>query len=84
MKHTLLAGIVLAHSWYPTLCCQGTEEGGDCHPVPCDELVETRTGVTWKGHNFNGDQIHVTIDRDCHVCVGKTGISHCVFVEPTS
>ena len=73
-----------AHSWYPPLCCNGTEEGGDCHPVPCDELVETKSGITWQGHNFNKEQVHPSFDRNCHVCVGPTGISHCVFVEPTS
>ena len=73
-----------AHSLYPPLCCNGTDVGGDCHPVLCDELVETRTGITWQGHDFTKEQIHPSFDRNCHACVGPTGVSHCVFVEPTS
>jgi hypothetical protein len=77
------------HQWYPALCCNGSDEGGDCHPVPCDELVENKSGIEWQGHQFRSDQIHVTLDRSCHVCVGhyhepERDIPHCVFVQPNS
>lgn len=80
----LLTMFWLAHSWYPPLCCNGSDEGGDCHPVSCDSLTETKAGITWGQFHFTSDQIRASFDTHCHVCVGKTGITHCVFVQPTS
>ena len=42
---TLLAGLILIHSWYPNECCAEK----DCHPVPCDEISEGENGAMhWK------------------------------------
>lgn len=80
-----------AHSWYPAICCSGSEEGGDCHPVPCDSLNETRNGIEWHGFRFKDDQVRPSQDKDCHVCVGHyespTGardVPHCVFIQPST
>ena len=75
---------VQAHSWYPALCCNGTEEGGDCHPVACDSLAETKAGIQYGAVIFNKDQTRVSFDRNCHVCISKAGIPHCVFIQPTT
>ena len=91
MRRFMLSALILAHSWYPPLCCNGIGEGGDCHPVPCDSIVETRDGYEWQHLKFTGDQVHPSFDRDCHVCVGHynypTGpmnVPHCVFIQPSA
>lgn len=77
------------HGWYPEICCNGSDEGGDCHPVPCDSITETRTGASWGGIQFSREQIHPTQDKNCHVCVGhysnpERDVPHCVFVQPST
>jgi hypothetical protein len=76
-----------AHSWYPKDCCHD----GDCHPVPCDELIETRNGIMWRGVVlFNDAQVKASHDQFCHVCAKKqTGtvlpyLPLCAFIAPTS
>lgn len=62
---TLLAGLILVHSWYPNECC-GDEH---CHPVPCDEISEDEKGAMhWKNLIFDGSQIRTSPDNECHVC----------------
>jgi len=46
----LFSGAAHAHSWYPKNCCNDA----DCHPVPCDELVETRTLQRRAGQDLAG------------------------------
>lgn len=76
-----------AHSWYPMECCNAT---GDCHPVACDELVETKDGIRWKDLLFKDAQVRPTKDGQCHVCErtfeGTSNPHHgyCVFVQPAS
>lgn len=77
-----------AHSWYPAVCCNGSDMGGDCHPVPCDSITETPAGYDWTRFHFKPEQAHPSLDRDCHVCVGHyespTGtrdVPHCVFIQ---
>src|SRR5271168_3376330 len=61
----LLGSAAYAHSWYPHDCCHDA----DCRPVPCDELVETRNGIMWRGVVlFNDAQVKASQDRFCHVC----------------
>ena len=77
-----------AHSWYPKNCCHGA----DCRPVPCDELVETRNGIMWRGVVlFNDAQIKASQDRFCHVCAKEQAGSSllpylplCAFIQPSS
>ena len=61
----LLGSAACAHSWYPNDCCHEA----DCRPVPCDELVETRIGIVWRGVVlFNDAQVKASQDQFCHVC----------------
>ena len=72
MKVLLLAAaFLLVHDDYPPLCCNGTEDGGDCHPVPCDQITETKRGYEWHGFSFSTDQTHISFDKQCHACVGR-------------
>jgi hypothetical protein len=71
MKTLFLASIIyLAHGWYSQSCC------GDfhCHPVPCDQLVETDSG-SWKylpRHlEFYAAQVWPSQDRYCHICSAR-------------
>jgi hypothetical protein len=88
----ILIGVVAvnpaeAHSWYPAGCCNGDDMGGDCHPVPCEELSEQNDGgYHWHGFNFTPAQIHPSQDKHCHVCVSHYDspdryIPHCVFIQ---
>src|SRR5262249_25899764 len=83
----LLNDAAYAHSWYPKNCCHGA----DCRPVPCDELVETRNGIMWRGAVlFNDAQVKPSPDQLCHVCAKEqTGtlfpyLPLCAFIQPSS
>ena len=84
----LLGSAAYAHSWYPHDCCHDA----DCRPVPCDELVETRNGIMWRGVVlFNDAQVKASQDRFCHVCAkeqaGSTLLPYlplCAFIQPSS
>jgi hypothetical protein len=77
-----------SHSWYPHDCCHD----GDCRPVPCDELVETRNGLMWRGVAlFNDIQVQPSRDQFCHVCAkeqkGSSLLPYlplCAFIAPSS
>jgi len=65
--------------------------GADCRPVPCDELVETRNGIMWRGAVlFNDAQVKPSPDQLCHVCAKEqTGtlfpyLLLCAFIQPSS
>jgi hypothetical protein len=79
---TLLAGLILIHSWYPNECCADK----DCHPVPCDEISEGENGAMhWKNLIFEGSQIRTSPDGECHVChllhEGRPVIPICIFTQ---
>ena len=79
---TLLAGLILIHSWYPNECCADK----DCHPVPCDEISEAENGAMhWKNLIFEGSQIRTSPDSECHVChlleEGRPVIPICIFTQ---
>jgi len=83
----LLSSAAYPHSRYPKDCCYG----GDCRPVPCDELVETRNGLMWRGVVlFSDAQAKPSHDQHCHVCAKiqqGTVIPYlplCVFIAPSS
>jgi hypothetical protein len=78
---------------YPEGCCND----GDCKPIPCDSITETREGYDWKGIHFNENQVRASGDKTCHVCVGKEWIHnskglqegndkypHCIFIQPST
>jgi hypothetical protein len=83
----LLGSAAYAHSWYPNDCCHDA----GCRPVPCDELVETRNGIMWRGVVlFNDAQVKVSQDRFCHVCAKEQVgtllpyLPLCAFIQPSS
>lgn len=72
-----------AHSWYPMNCCHDQ----DCHPVPCDQLVETPDGYIFDGVTFSKLNEQPSQDRHCHVCIMGSGSARrglCVFTQQGS
>lgn len=62
-----LAAVLLAHSWYPIECCNG----GDCRPIPCNELKFQSGNPGWylhNGHWIIADEVRKSPDGLCHVC----------------
>ena len=53
----ILAMIVhaFAHSQYSAWCCNGTEESGDCRPVPCGQIIENGDGSYSWNHAYPVD-----------------------------
>jgi len=83
----LQSGGAFAHSWYPKNC----RHDGDCRPVPCDELVETKNGIMWRGVAlFNDAQVKASQDQFCHVCAKEQKgtllpyLPLCAFIQPSS
>ena len=83
----LFSGAAHAHSWYPKNCCNDA----DCRPVPCDELVETRNGIMWRGAvHFSDAQVKTSRDQFCHVCAKEQKgtllpyLPLCAFIQPSS
>ena len=83
----LFSGAAHAHSWYPKNCCNDA----DCRPVPCDELVETRNGIMWRGAvHFSDAQVKTSRDQFCHVCAKEQRgtllpyLPLCAFIQPSS
>ena len=83
MKLFLFAAVLLAHDWYPQLCCRGTAEGGDCHPVPCDSITELKDGYEWDHVHFAPEDVHPSLDKECHACV-QFRHGYCLFILPTA
>ena len=59
-----VAVVILVHNWYPKECCSGDEHSGDCHPIPCEEIIKLDSyGTTFayklRGWNFSGPMIPV-------------------------
>lgn len=73
----LFSIIILAHGWYPNSCCADK----DCHPVPCEELLEQSDGSwIWDIFRFNRNVVQPSQDRYCHVCtLGPNGL--CAFIQ---
>lgn len=75
-----------AHSWYPLVCCGGQ----DCHPVPCQDLINTGKDYVYHGIHFLKEQVQPSLDNQCHVCIsnenipGMTPIPHCAFIQLSS
>jgi hypothetical protein len=65
------------HSWYPLSCCSDN----DCHPVPCDQLLEGVNGTfVWESMIFAKDRVYSSMDQFCHVChIGTAPI--CAFIQ---
>ncbi len=76
--------VILIHLQYPAICCNGDKETGDCHPVDCDSIAETKDGYDWQQWHFRPDQAHPSFDRQCHVCIFHQNSPQCVFIQPSS
>ncbi len=84
MKSLLLAAFILVHSDYPPLCCNGDKQTGDCHPVDCDSIAETKDGYQWENFHFMPHMALPSFDRRCHVCIYRNVAPQCVFIQPGS
>ena len=84
MKYLLLIGFLLVHDDYPPLCCNGTDRGGDCHPVDCDSITETKDGYDWGGFHFKPNSAFPSFNRSCHACVLRGIHPMCIFIQPSS
>jgi len=74
----LVAAILaLSHSWYPLACCGNM----DCFSVACDQLVETVSGWLYvpTGNLFQREQVQLSQDHHCHVCLGRTGDHRSIY-----
>jgi hypothetical protein len=82
----LFASVALVHYFYDPECCAGK----DCHPVPCEQVVDDTVNGGWNWHqwHFSKRVMKVSEDGDCHVCVPagdvpatyKTG--RCIYLPP--
>lgn len=84
MKTGLLALVfyTLTHGWYPQHCCSDK----DCYPVPCEEILEEKSGGYSFGKLFfRKSQVYLSQDRKCHACIGKypSGAPnpYCIFIQ---
>jgi hypothetical protein len=84
MKALYLLAFILVHDDYPMHCCNGTDHGGDCHPVNCDSITETKQGYGWEKFHFRPDQAYPSFNRECHVCVFRGAAPLCIFIQPSS
>jgi len=77
----LLAGAILAHSFYhPSWCCNET----DCRPVPCAEIRYSNDHVSWRGLRGTLWSTYPSPDAACHICSSNISL-RCVFIpEATS
>ena len=79
--------LLLVHYFYSAECCGGK----DCHPVPCDEIVNDASGFRWQNIHFDRKLMRVSQDGECHVCVsnyewatptGPNGYGVCIYLPP--
>jgi len=53
------------HSWYPMSCCSNQ----DCHPVDCNQIIDTSQGYIYDGITFSYDRVYPSLDQFCHACI---------------
>lgn len=73
--------LFLAHMLYSIECCSER----DCHPVPCNEIVDLGTGWQWRRTVFSRAMLHTSPDGGCHVCIFENwyeGI--CIYLPVSS
>ena len=70
---------------YPSDCCGGS----DCRPIVCSTIKDNPDGsVNWLGLFFAREQVKMSGDAMCHVCVSYNTANHnryphCIFLSPT-
>lgn len=75
-----------AHDWYPFACCSQN----DCHPVPCESILEKGKALVYNGFGFYDQMIKPSQDGACHVCISNefnkefTPVPHCIFIQQGS
>lgn len=91
MKALLLI-MLLTHDapsgWsYPKDCCADH----DCRPISCSTIQDHSDGsVSWLGLHFEKEQVKISQDASCHVCVGYSHVNkpvrfpHCIFLSPST
>jgi len=82
-----LTTAVNAHDWYPLACCSGH----DCHPIPCESIIEQGKELIYNGHHFVNTMIKPSQDGLCHVCISNENhsldyspVPHCIFIQNNS
>jgi len=76
VKATIIAALLLAHEWYPSICCNGH----DCRQVSCATLVHRYGYWEYLPRRVRFGAAQVSPDRYCHVCITETDIGICLFV----
>jgi hypothetical protein len=85
-----IAAVTLVHNSpagfkYPSDCCGENE----CRPIACSTIKTKADGsVIWADLSFNREQVKISGDALCHVCIGynpHTSFRHpyCIFLSPT-
>ena len=69
--------MILAHNWYPANCCSDK----DCIPIPCDQIIETVKGYSYKGLEFATSSVYPSLDQFCHACINNFGMPLCLFIQ---
>lgn len=78
------------HMHYDPACCNGTDIGGDCHPVSCEDIIEKGKSLFYHGWEFTASMIKPSQDGSCHVCITNefskdmTPVPHCIYVLQNS
>jgi len=67
------------HEWYPSSCCGGQ----DCRPTPCENIAEDSVGdwlyIPTRSH-LAPEQVQLSQDKRCHICINNTGKPICAFI----
>jgi hypothetical protein len=69
---------------YPSDCC----DGHDCRPIACSTIKDGPDGsVDWTGLHFQREQVKISGDASCHVCIGygqprRIRYPRCIFLAP--
>jgi hypothetical protein len=87
---TAIAAFIFVHDapsgfQYPLDCCGGH----DCRPIACStaSFNPNDGSVMWTGLHFQREQVKISRDSGCHVCVGyglntRFRYPHCIFLAP--
>jgi hypothetical protein len=85
-NYRLIVFVLLVHWLYDQECC----EQQHCHPVPCEQISDTKSGWIWRDGDwlavhFARNQLKVSPDGNCHVCVAHltdTPVLHgiCIYL----
>lgn len=70
-----------SHEWYDQACCSNR----DCHPIPCEDIIEKGRILIYQGLSYSGSMIKSSKDALCHACMIKsvTPPDHplCIYIQ---